>query len=249
MKPLKTLLIDDEQHCIRTLSWELEQIDDVEIIATTNSPAEGIELIKKHKPDLVMLDIEMPEMSGFDLLERLDEMSFDLIFTTAYDEFAIKAFEANASSYLLKPIGEEKLRAAIEQVRKRSSNFESERLQSILSAIRKDLKQNRKIALPMSDGMELISSDAIIYCKSDSNYTNLFLTSGKKLLVSKTLKEIESTLSEFNFLRVHKSYLINPIHISKYVRSGGGYLIMDNEHEVSISKTKKDEVLQLFSQL
>lgn len=249
MTLLKSIIIDDEQHCVRTLMWELDQLEGVDVVATTNDPLEGIDFIEKHQPDLVFLDIEMPGMSGFDLLEKLGNFNFNLIFTTAYDEFAIRAFESNASAYLLKPIGEEKLRQAVENARQKAGRFDSEKLEAVLESIRNEMRLQRKIALPMADGMELVASDAIIYCKSDSNYTNIILDSGRKLLVSKTLKDIEQSLQEFNFFRVHKSYLINPAHISKYIRSHGGSLIMSNGDEVTVSKAKKEEVMMLFSRL
>lgn len=246
---LRAILIDDELHCLRTLKWELEQIPEIEIIGLAEGGKQGLQMIGENEVDLVFLDIEMPDLNGFEMLAELEDLDFSLIFTTAYNDFAIKAFEAQASAYLLKPVGGEKLRNAVDRVLKESESFSRKKLDELLKSFQVNLKERKKVALPVNEGMEFVHSDDIIYCKSESNYTYIYLADNRKLLVSKTLKNISSILEEYDFLRTHKSYLINPVHIHKYVKDDGGYIIMSNGDAVSISKQKKDSFLQLFSRL
>ena len=248
MKKIRAILIDDELACTETLAIELgAYCPDVEVIAKCNSPQEGIKLIENLKPDLVFLDIEMPWMNGFELLEKLDNIDFSVIFVTAYDQFAIKAFRVSAIDYLLKPIDKKELIEAIEKVKRLHPNTDTnEQLQFLLENIKRQSDPLPNIALPTMEGLDFVAVKDIVYCESDNNYTKVIKAESKPLLLSKPLKEIEQMLSEYSFLRVHQSYLINLTHINKYIKGAGGYVIMSNGDNVTVSRAKKEELLSLF---
>jgi two-component system LytT family response regulator len=234
-------MIDDEQHCIETLSFELEQFPNVEIIAKCSSGKEGIEQIKKLKPDLVFLDIDMPYMNGFEVLRSFEKVDFNVIFITAFDEFAIKAFKYAALDYLLKPVDHEELELAISKVKNvKQKEIKELQVEMLLNNLKGDHHDFKKIILPTSEGLEFIELDHIIYCKADSNYTHIFLQNGQRLVVAKTLKNIEQVFDNKRFFRSHNSYLINLDKIKRYVKGDGGYILMQDDSMVSISKSKRE---------
>jgi len=240
---LRTILVDDEMNALEALEWKLNRyIDTVEIISKCNTPAEAIQRIEKEKPDLVFLDIEMPEMDGFTLLKRLSYRDFDLIFTTAHDEFALKAIKVSAIDYLLKPIDKDELITAISKVNTaRKGNKLEDKLESLFT----NLSTNKldKINISADGKIYLLEKNDVVMLKSDKSYTTLFLESGKEILVSKTLKEVEKKFDYPEFFRVHNSYLINMNHVKEFLRSMGGELIMSNGMSASISRNKKAELL------
>ena len=246
---LKSIIIDDEKHCRSLLQWAIEaNCSNVEILEQCSSGEEGIAAIQTHQPDLVFLDIEMRDMTGFDMLEKLGKVDCDIIFTTAYDQFAINAFKVNAVDYLLKPIDENELKEAIEKVsRRRESPVSKDQMEFLLVHLKKSMNgSDTSIALPSSTGLEFIEVDKIIYCQSDSNYTNIHQQDAKTMIVSKTLKDIEALLPDSIFFRVHHSYTVNLKHIKRYLKADGGYLVMSNGDKVKVSRSKKDLLMELL---
>ena len=239
---LKTVLVDDEINALEALEWKLNRyIEDIQIIKC-NSPVEAIAVIEKEKPDLVFLDIEMPEMDGFTMLQKLSNTNFDLIFTTAHDEFALKAIKVSALDYLLKPVDKDELITAVDKVREsRKGNQLEDKLQSLFTNLK---DKNDKISIAADGKIYLLERDDVIMLKSDKSYTTIFLKDDKKIVVSKTLKEVEKKFDYSEFYRVHNSYLININHVKEYLKSMGGELIMSNGMSASISRNKKNELLE-----
>ena len=246
---LRALLIDDEPECLRSLTQDLDKFcPEVEVVGQCNSGKDGIKQINALKPDVVFLDIDMPFINGFDVLEMVPDATFEVIFTTAHDKYAIKAFRISAVDYLLKPIAHEALREAVDKLRGRQeSGQRNGQIEFLIQQI-KDLENNnvRKVALPTFDGLEFINLDDIIYCQSDGAYSNVFFKDGSKLYISKTLRYLEDALCTFHFFRVHNSYIVNLNYIRKYSKADGGALIMTSGDRIRVSRSKKDELLKLF---
>lgn len=245
---IRCILIDDEKNALEMMEWLLKTYcPDVEIVAMCNSSELGVEAIRQHRPDLVFLDIEMPKMNGFDMLEKFDKLFFEVVFCTAYDQFAIKAFKYSALNYLLKPVDPDDLKATIQRINEKKSTPSREQFDLLLQNMKQREKSTpQRIALTTGDGLIFVPTADIIYCEAESNYTNVVLTGGKKILVSKVLKEIDEVLSGPDFYRVHSSFLININRIKKLVRGDGGYIVMDNDANVSISRSKRQEFMELF---
>ena len=246
---IKCVLIDDEKNALEMMEWLLRTYcPEVEIAAMCNSAEQGIQAIHLHQPDVVFLDIEMPRMNGFDMLEQFDKLFFDVVFCTAYDQFAIKAFKYAALNYLLKPVDPEDLRTTINRIKERKSVPVKEQFNLLLQNIRETVKSTpQRIALTTGDGLIFVPTADIIFCEADSNYTHVILAGGKKIVVSKVLKEIDEALSGPDFYRVHSSFLININRIKKFVRGDGGYIVMDNDAQITISRSRKEEFMDLFS--
>ena len=245
---IKSIILDDEQHCVDTLEWQLKKyLPEVEIAGIFTSPLGALEYINTHKIDLLFLDIEMPGMNGFELLKKLKNINLDVVFTTAYDEFAVKAFKASAIDYLLKPINKSDLISAVKKVSdKQQSTILPEQMEIFFDAINNKSPLKERIAVSTQEGLLFIKVSEIMYCVSDSNYTYIYLDTNKKVLVSKTLKEIEAMLTDEGFLRIHNSNLINLQKIEKYIRGDGGYVIMDDNKSLNVSRSKKEEFLAIF---
>ncbi len=246
---IKCILVDDERNALEMMEWLLKTYcPQVEIAEMCMSGEQGIEAIQKHKPDVVFLDIEMPRMNGFDMLERFEKLFFDVVFCTAYDQFAIKAFRYSALNYLLKPVDPEDLKITVARLEEKKAVPTREQFELLLQNIQKIGKNTpQRIALTTNDGLIFVPTGDIIYCMAESNYTVVVLSSGKKILVSKVLKEIDEALSGNDFCRVHNSYLININRIKKFVRGEGGYIIMDDDATIGISRSRKQEFMELFS--
>ena len=246
---LKAILIDDEPECLKSLTHDLNQhCPGVSIVAECSSGKEGIKAINTLSPDVVFLDIDMPYINGFDLLEMVPNVDFEVVFTTAFDKYALQAFKISAVDYLLKPIDSEDLKNAIAKVRiLRESGNTPKQISFLIQQI-KDIESNnvRKIALPTFDGLEFIDLDDILYCQSDGAYSYVYFTDGGKLYISKTLRYLEEALCSFHFFRVHNSFIVNLNHVRKYSKVDGGLLIMSNGEKVRVSRSKKDELLRLF---
>ena len=245
METITTILIDDELSCTETLAIELEMYcPQVEVLASYNSADEALAGIVALKPDLVFLDIEMPWMNGFELLQQLNQVSFDVIFITAYDQFAVKAFKFSAVDYLLKPIKKEELISAVAKVeQRRAKRLSSAHIEAMLNNINFLNRDFPSLAVPISEGLEFVPVDEILYCASDNNYTYIHKISGDSILLSKTLKEVEGMLENRQFLRIHQSFLINPRHLRKYVRGQGGHVIMSNGKELPVARARKEDLL------
>ena len=246
---VRCVLIDDENNSLEMMEWLIRTYcPQVSIEAMCNSSEKGIAAIKKFKPDVVFLDIEMPHMNGFDMLEQFDKLFFDVVFCTAYDQFAIKAFKYSALNYLLKPVDPADLQETIRRLEEKNSSPSKEQIEMLLQNIRGNTKPAvRRIALTTNDGMIFVSTQDILYCEAESNYTSVVLKGGKKILVSKVLKDIDETLAGSDFYRIHNSFLINLNHIKKYVRGDGGYVIMENDVTISISRSRRHEFMEMFS--
>lgn len=242
---IKAIIIDDEMHCRKTLGILLkEYCPEVEIIEQIDNGEDGVDAIKKLKPDLVFLDIEMPRMNGFEMLEQFSELPFAVIFTTGYDQYAIKAFRFSALDYLLKPIDHQELKKAVQKLDQHLHYPLPQQLEILLQKLHHQSPAISRIALPTMEGLQMIPVDSIISCASDRNYTTLLLKSKQKIIVSKILKEIEEMLEEYSFLRVHHSYIVNLNEINKYVKGEGGYLVMSDGSSVDVSRSRKDILLQ-----
>lgn len=248
---ISAIIIDDEKNALEVLQLQLTQFcKDVQIVAICNSGKEGILAIKKHQPDLVFLDIEMPHINGFDVLKATQDCSYKVIFTTAYDQFAIKAFKYSAIDYLLKPIDILELQQAVEKMQKETINYSlTDKLQSILMQMQPNAKENNRIALPEGNMLQFYEADAILRVESDSNYSHVFLTNGKKITLSKTLKEVEENIKGDPFFRIHQSHLINTHHIEKIAKGENAYVVMSDGSTITISRSKKEEFLDLFKKI
>jgi two-component system LytT family response regulator len=242
---IRSVIIDDEQHCVRALLADLQQhCPSVEIVDACNSAKEGIMSIKRNNPDLIFLDVEMPWMNGFEMLEILGDVKFSIIFTTAHDEFAAKAFRISAVDYLLKPIDANDLKAAVQKVEKKMEQGSS--LQHITNLLRNihPPSAEQKIALPQREGYEFIDVSSIIYCQAEGAYTKVFITDKKTMLISRTLGDVEELLPPEMFQRIHHSTLINVTYISQFLRTDGGYVVLKNGEKLSVSKAKKEMLLE-----
>lgn len=243
MKNIRAIIIDDEKHSRETLKNLIEiycvGVDIIGLAATIN---ESIKMISTLKPELVFMDIELQSGTGFDILTNLPEVDFEVIFTTAFDQYAIKAVKFSSLDYLLKPIDIEELQRAVEKAKRiKNKQDYARQLQNLIQNLQHP--KESKICLATSDGFEFIHTKEIIYCEANGSYTTFVLTENRKVLVSKHLKEYENLLSEHQFMRVHNSYLINLREVKKYSKSDGGYITMNNNDIVSISRSKKEDFI------
>jgi two-component system LytT family response regulator len=243
---IKAILIDDEVHCLDTLSILLKDYcPEVQVIDQCSSARLGIASIQKHSPGLVFMDIEMPSMNAFEMLEQFDEIKFAIVFTTGYDQYAIKAIRFSALDYLLKPIDPKELVAAVHKVQTQKYLASDEQYRMLQSHIQHKDYNFTKIAMPTAEGFELIPAEQLVRCEADDNYTHLFLKNKSKIIACRTLKDIEEQLQDFSsFIRVHHSYLVNLNEVTKYIRGEGGYLVMSDGTTVSVSRSRKDLLLK-----
>jgi two-component system LytT family response regulator len=240
---LKAIIVDDEPDCCETLSMLLERYcPEVGVTTICGSGAAALLAIPEQKPQLVFLDIEMPHMNGFQLLEQLPAIDFELVFTTSYDQYAIKAIRFSAMDYLLKPVDREELRQAVQKCVHRQQPPLPQQLEILLQKLHQPATS--RIAIPTLEGLQMIPVASIISCRSDSNYTTLHLKGKQKIIASRTLKEVEEMLEGLSFLRVHQSHLANLDEVSKYVRGEGGYLVMSDGSTVDVARSRKDLLLQ-----
>jgi two-component system, LytTR family, response regulator len=242
---INALIIDDEQHCIDALVADLtKNCNNVKILGTCNSAKEGILSIRKLKPQLVFLDVEMPWMNGFEMLEVLPEINFSIIFTTAYDKFAAKAFRISAIDYLLKPVDATDLITAVRKAEEKIvSDLGINNIENLLHNIHQPA-QEQKIALPNSDGYAFAHVDSILYCSAEGAYTKVVLKDKMPLLISRTLGDIEEMLPSEIFLRIHHSTIVNLNAITHYSRTDGGYVTITTKEKLMVSKARKEVLLQ-----
>ncbi len=241
---IKAVIVDDEPYCCETLVTLLERYcPAVKVADICYSAREALVAIPEQQPQILFLDIEMPQMNGFELLEKIPEINFELIFTTSYDQYAIKAIRFSALDYLLKPIDREELQKAVQKVTQRLHHPLPQQLEILLQKLKQPAVPIQRIAMPTMEGLQLIPVESVISCASDSNYTILFLKQKQKLVVSRTLKEVEEMLEDYSFLRVHNSYMVNLNEIEKYVKGEGGYLVMSDGSNIDVSRSKKEILL------
>jgi len=246
---IKAIIIDDIEQARITLKKDLETYaKDVQIIGEANGVVEGAKLLKTIQPDLLFLDIQMQDGSGFDLLDILKDINFKIIFITASDAHAIKAFRYAAIDYLLKPVDPDELTSALSKFKADKLN-ENEKYKLLNESLKNNSKPHERLALHTQDKIHIVNINDIIRCESSVNYTEFFFTGGKKLLVTKTLKDFEDLLSDQGFFRVHQSHLINTKFIKEFVKTDGGYIIMTDGSNVPVSTRKRPEVVKMLEEL
>lgn len=249
-KMLRTIIIDDEEHIIQSLEKLASQYcPNIKIVARADGVKTGVNIIKKHRPDLVLLDIKMEDGTGFDLLKQLEPLDFKVIFITAYDQYAVKAFKFSAMDYLLKPVDPVEMIHAVDKTEKLKMNELNTQLDTLADNIQTDDRSKKKIILRTFDHIHLVRTGDILYCESDANYTSFHLLNGTKITVSITLKEYDEMLSEYGFFRAHQSFLINLVHIERFDKSGGGYIVLTNENKVPVASRKKEQLLELIERI
>lgn len=242
---LKCIIVDDEFKSRESLKTIIEKFcENLSVLKVCQNGDEAIEAIHSGKPDIVFMDIQLHKETGFEILERLDKIEFELIFTTAYSEFAIKAFKFSAIDYLLKPIDINDLKVAIEKARKRITGNIAERIAQLGQNLKSNTFKNSRLAIPATDGLVFVNVDEIIYCEATGNYTNIHMDDGRKFVVSRTLKEYEDLLEGHDFFRIHNSFLINLNSLKKYIRGEGGQVVMSNNQTLDVSKAKKKSFLE-----
>lgn len=248
---LRAIIVEDEENNRETLKNTLEEFCvNVTIVGFAESVEEAVAVITKEKPDIVFLDIEIKSGTGFDVLNLTSNLNFEVIFTTAFDQFAIKAMKFSSLDYLLKPIDLEELQNAIEKARNRKNQaLYKKQLETLMLNLKQEKPKLNKICLSTSDGLDFIEVDTILYCKANGSYTSFILDNKKEILVSRHLKEYVSLFNDHDFMRVHNSFLVNLKNIDKFVRNDGGYIIMKNGDRVNISRSKKDEFVQAMNLL
>ncbi len=247
---IRAIIIDDERNALDVLDMQLAQFcTDVSVLDKCDSGMKGIEAIRKHHPDLVFLDIEMPHKNGFDVLTETKDIAYDVIFTTAYDQFAVKAFKYSAMDYLLKPIDIGELQEAVQRAKDKANKGEG--LESKISLLMEQFKPavSSRIVLPIGDALHVLEPDDILHCEGDSNYTRIHLHNGKVITAAKTLKDVESTLEGLGFYRIHQSHLVNLKYIQRVIRGEGGYVVMKDGTQLNISRQKKESFLEIFRRI
>jgi two-component system LytT family response regulator len=238
---INALIIDDELHCRSSLRKQLEwSCPEINIIGEAHDATSGYTQINELKPDLIFLDVEMPDQNGFDLLKRFDQHDFEVIFTTAYDSFALEAFRVNAVDYLLKPIEEDQLLMAIEKVKIYYRNKNPQRIIDDILNNYQHVPLTNKIAFPTSEGITFLPLNEIIRCEGEGSYSKIFSKNGESLFIAKTLKYIEELCNSKHLLRIHQSHLINVAFVDKYMKHDGGSILMQDGTSVPISRSKKE---------
>ncbi|MBL7812111.1 MAG: response regulator transcription factor [Bacteroidetes bacterium] len=243
---IRAIIVDDEQKARNVLSAILSgEIPGVEVVDQAEDVPSAVKSIMRHKPDLVFLDVEMPGYNGFQLLDFFEQIEFSIIFTTAYSEYALQAFQVSAVDYLLKPIQIEAVELALEKYKARRGEPQRE----LLENLRQNLISSsvKKLALPTGSGVIFVKTEDILYLKADGSYTHFILNDGRQLMVSRKIKEYETVLTpELQFYRPHRSYLVNARRISEYIKADGGSVVLENGDSVPIARDAKDEFLEFL---
>lgn len=248
---IKTIIIEDEENSRVILTKILEEFfQNIEIIATCKNNLEAKEAIESLKPDLVLSDVELKHESVFTMLQQLTTIDFEIIFITGYDKYAVQAIKFSALDYLLKPFSKTELANAIQHYEQRHNKKQSmQQFDALFHNLKHFQKDSKKIALPTANGLTIFPLNEIVYCEAEINYTNFFLTSNQKILDTKTLKEYEELLDDYDFFRVHKSFLINLHHVKHFYKGEGGTVTMSNGAVVEVSRRKKDEFLKRITSM
>ncbi len=243
----KAVIVDDENRSVETLKSIIQQFcsDEVEVTGTANSVQEAYPLILATSPDIVFLDVEMPHGSGFDLLEKFTKPTFEVVFTTGFDHYAVTAIKFSALDYLLKPINIEEVREAISKAKKRIEGKHTQHnLEHLIQNLRHPRDKTNKIPISVVNGFQFVPVNTIVYCEADDDYTYVHLTENQKLTVSKNIKEFEDILANYDFFRIHHSYLINRDYIKRYIKGEGGTILTEQGNELPVSRRRKPEFLE-----
>jgi two-component system, LytTR family, response regulator len=246
---LKAVIIDDEKDSREILAAYLKRYcHDINVCGFGESVVTGLEVIHKHDPDVVFLDIEMPYGNGFDLLHKAEPVSFETVFVTAFDNYAIQALNQSAAYYLLKPIDIDELTKAVEKIRKERADGLPKHAGVLLENLKSTSSQAQKVMLPTLEGFEVVPVRSILYCEAVDNFTRFYFDDKKELLICRTLKHYEEVLSPHKFIRIHRSYLVNPEFVIRYSKGKGGTVTMKNNRELDVSPNRKSDLLNFFSQ-
>ncbi len=248
---IRTIIIEDEQKSRELLDAMIQKnCPELEIIGHASDVSQGVELIRGLKPDLVFLDISMPNGTGFEVLEQVSDQHFELIFATASDQHALKAIKFSACDYLLKPIDAEELKAAVDKViKKKKSNSGMDNLQFLIEHLKRADENYQKITLPTGNAYEIVNIKDIIRCEADGSYTTFYLSDKRKLVISAGLKHYEELLPEVDFIRVHHHHLINMNHVLRFLKEDGGYAIMSDGSKIEISRRKKEAFMDRLNRI
>ncbi len=248
---IRTIIVEDEPVSRDMLTLMLERHkEDIEIIDTCSNPVDGIESILKHKPDLVFLDIQMPKMNGFDMLQQIAPINFEVIFTTAFDQYAINAIRISALDYLLKPVDDDDLTAAIDKCRERMKEKKPQvQFEHLFNNLTNKNPLDKTIALSASDGISFIKMSDILRVEANGRYAKFYLLNKETILVSKTLGDFEEILSANQFFRIHDSAIVNLNHVKKFIRGDGGTIILSDNTELDVARRRKDDFMKLIPKL
>jgi len=247
---IRTIIVEDEPMSREMLTMMLDRHKEIEIVDTCSNPTDGITSIATHQPDLVFLDIQMPKMNGFDMLRKIGTVDFEVIFTTAFDQYAINAIRISALDYLLKPVDDEDLAAAIAKCRDRLTvKKPEERFENLFNNLLNKNPLDKTLALSASDGISFIKMSDILRVEANGRYAKFYLLNKETILVSKTLGDYEQVLSANQFFRIHDSAIINLNHIKKYIRGDGGTVVLSDNTELDVARRRKDEFVRLIPKL
>lgn len=247
---LKAVILEDEENSRKLLSGFItDYCPEVNVVSAVDNVKAGLEAINEFHPDVVFMDIELKGETSFDLLDKLGEIDFDIIFITAYESYMLKAIKLSAVDYLLKPINAQELKSAVEKLKKKRNQLVSNKsLEALMNNFRNNY-QDHQIAVSFSEGLVFIKITDIIYLESDGAYSHFYLKGNEKMVSSKNIKEYEDLLSDHNFFRIHKSYMVNKAEVSRYIRGEGGYVIMSNKVNLDVSRRRKDEFLRFLAKV
>jgi len=248
---IRTIIIEDEPVSREMLTLMLQRYkNDIEIIDTCSNPTDGIESIAKHQPDLIFLDIQMPKMNGFDMLKKIPSINFEVIFTTAFDQYAINAIRISALDYLLKPVDDEDLAAAIDKCRERmQSKKPGSQFENLFNNLMNKNPLDKTLALAASDGISFVKMSDILRVEANGRYAKFYLLNKETILVSKTLGDFEEILSANQFFRIHDSSIINLNHVKKYIRGDGGTVLLSDNTELDVARRRKEDFIKLIPKL
>ena len=249
---IRTVIVDDEQHCTDRLNALVEErcANSVHVLQTFDNVNDALVGLKKLQPELLFLDVQIHDKTGFELLQSLGNVTFDVVFTTAYEKFAVQAIKFSALDYLLKPIDGDEFEAAVEKVKAKRANADSaKKIDTLFHNLNTIGGQTKRISVPTMTGFEFLQVGDIVRCESDVNYTTIFMKDKQKLMVAKTLKEFEELLTDFQFFRVHNSHLVNMTYVKSYLKGKGGCVVMSDNSEIQVSVRRKDDFLKALASL
>jgi two-component system LytT family response regulator len=248
MELLRAILVDDEINSLQNLQQKIEQFcPAVKIVVTAQQPEEAILFIHHYKPDVVFLDIDMPRMNGFKMIEELEEVNFEIVFTTAYNHYAVDAIRISAFDYLVKPVSVKDLQHCVDRLVESRNRLTRERLNILRQSLSEKISLDDKIAVPTIEGLKFLQINTIVRIEAGDGFSTVELNSGKSIRITMPLKELEEILLKYRFYRIHNSHLINLSFVDSYIRGDGGEVVMQNGDTISVSKRKKEEFLKLIS--